>query len=76
MASKPVSEDPHKDYPALETPIPPHLRARLQAVAAVNDRTVAEMLERWLEHEMEGLDDAKREVADRIASAALGAGRR
>ena len=73
MSSKPKDDVSSSDYPALDTPIPPHVRARLQAVAAVSGRTVAELLDQWLEREMDGLDDARREVADRLASAALAA---
>jgi len=58
-------------YSALQTPIPPNLRARLQAVAAVRGQTVAELLETWLVAEVADLDDAQKEVADRLASAAL-----
>ena len=61
------------EYFALETPIPPHLRARLQAVAAVTGRSVADVLEIWLEREMDRLDEARREVVDRIASSSLNA---
>ena len=61
------------EYFALETPIPPHLRARLQAVAAVTGRSVADVLEVWLEREMDRLDEARREVVDRIASSSLNA---
>lgn len=61
------------EYFALETPIPPHLRARLQAVAAVTGRSVADVIEIWLEREMERLDEARREVVDRIASSSLNA---
>ena len=71
--SRDESSNQPADYFALETPIPPHLRARLQAVAAVTGRSVAEVLEIWLEREMDRLDEARREVVDRIASSSLNA---
>ena len=60
-----------RKYSPLETPIPPHLRARLQALAAVTGRSVADILESWITKETENLDEARREVADRIASSAI-----
>lgn len=60
-----------RKYPKLTTPLPPHLHARLHAAATVLRIPVETLVEQALQQHVDTLDDAQRELIDRVAASLL-----
>ena len=58
-------------YPRLETRLPPHLLARLDAASTILKRPVDELVAEALELHLGQLEEDKRELIDRVAASLL-----
>jgi len=64
----PRKRRPPDRYPRLDTSLPPHLHARLQAASLVLRTPLERLVETALESHLDHLDEAQRELIDRLAS--------
>jgi len=55
-------------YPKLNSSLPPHLHARLQAASMVLRTPLDRLVESALESHLDTLDEGQRELIDRLAS--------